>query len=93
MSTTLERRVSALEAAAEEAMLRQLAGRLAAECDLDVDELVAGGRRLFAYVKQLQRRGVSPDAFNAAVNAWIAADLGVDVGELRAERERVGASG
>lgn len=89
----LKRRVSALEAAADETMLRRLAGRLAAGCDLDVEELIAGGRRLFAYVRQLQRRGLSPDAFNAEVNAWIAADLGVDVGELRAGREPVRASG
>jgi len=55
------------------------------EHDLDVAELIADGRRLFAYVKQLQRRGLSAAAFDAAINAWIAADLGVDADELRAE--------
>jgi len=80
--------VSTLEAAEEEASLCQMAERLAAEYDLDVDELIAGGRRLFAYVKHLCRRGLSAAAFNAEIDAWIVADLGVDADELRDERER-----
>lgn len=84
----LERRVDALE----DAMHRHRVRQIAEEYGVDADQVLAGEKRLSAYVVDLRRRGVPEHEIRTRMITWAAADVGVDADELRAEWERVRAA-
>jgi hypothetical protein len=81
--TSLGRRLEALE----ETLRRRRARRLARECGLDADELLAGLRRLEAAWHRLMAQGLPEAEIRRGLVRWIAADLGLDPDQLEAEWE------
>ena len=82
--STLARRIGALE----DARLRDMAERVAAEQGLPVDELLGGARRIAAEERRLRRQGLPEREVGRRLMAWVAADVGVDPDELVMEWER-----
>ena len=79
----LSRRVDALE----DALLRSMAARIAAEYGLPTDELLGDARRMAAEEHRLRARGFSEREVSRGLMAWVAADLGVDAAKLEVNWE------
>ena len=80
----LSRRLDVLE----ESAYRQRARRYADEYGIDVDELIAGAKRVEGEQRRLQALGLPNREIRQRLVAWVAADVRIDAARLLVEWER-----